>query len=84
MRFIEFSSSNLRAAEKISSQSTAEAGSFPNLHRSTEPGLIMNTRCHPERSACLTRFFCGSGGAQSKDPYTCKKSQCGRPAQQQI
>jgi len=26
--------------------------------------------------------FAGRAGAQSKDPYTCKKSECGRPGQQ--
>jgi len=28
----------------------------------------MNTRCHPERSARLTRFFCGSGGRGVEEP----------------
>src|ERR1019366_9063885 len=44
----------------------------------------MKARCHPERSARLTFSFAGRASAESKDPYTCKKSQCGRPAQQQV
>src|ERR1019366_10091632 len=35
--------------------------SLPTLP-SNSAGLFMNPRCHPERSARLTRFFCGSGG----------------------
>ena len=44
----------------------------------------MNTRCHPERSARLTRFFCGSGGRGVEEPLLPHKSQCGRLAQQQV
>jgi len=32
----------------------------------------MNVKCHPEQSARKdfpTRVVCGSGGAESKDPY---------------
>ena len=44
-------------------------------------------RCHPERVPAKNfrlAYFVGRAGAESKEPYSCEKSQCGRAAQQQV